>query len=164
MGQLHPEQRRTVKQPQDFDISAAAIDFFVTGGRSLDRAETFGAAQITIAPAQSSLAAGRLEARERTVVTAGHFDARFVAIANGPSRLTSVHGGPDAKIVNSAAGSPDRVSASQTVDATFPSPGGDCLDLPAGEASYTATISRPKSECRPGRSKRLTRRPMEFWF
>jgi lipopolysaccharide export system protein LptA len=104
--------------PQDFDITAPAIDFFVANGKRLDRAQTSGPPQITIVPAQNSKASAGANG-QRTVITAGRFEAKFVQTPKGSSRLASVHGAPDAKIVNSAAGVPDRVSTSQTLDATF---------------------------------------------
>jgi lipopolysaccharide export system protein LptA len=104
--------------PQDFDIAAPTIDFFVADGKRLDRAETAGPPKITITPAPNSNASAGASG-QRTVITAGRFDAKFVETPEGSSRLASVHGAPDAKIVNSAAGVPDRVSTSQTLDAAF---------------------------------------------
>ncbi len=110
--------------PQDFDITAPIIDFFVAEGSRLDHAETSGAAQITIAPSQTATVTNAKDAGQKTVVTAGRFDARFARTTDGRSRLTSMHGAPDAKIVNSTQGVPDRVSASETVDAAFLAEGG----------------------------------------
>jgi lipopolysaccharide export system protein LptA len=119
---------------QDFDISAPVIDFFVAEGKRLDRAQTSGAAQIVISPAQTSAAGA--SASGRTVVTAGRFDARFAVNPNGASRLTSVHGAPNAKIVNSAFGAPDRVSTSQTLDAGFLAEGGISSIVQQGGVVY----------------------------
>ena len=41
--------------PQNFDITAPIIDFFVIDGRRLDRAQTSGAAQIKISPAANQI-------------------------------------------------------------------------------------------------------------
>jgi lipopolysaccharide export system protein LptA len=127
--------------PQDFDITAPIIDFFVAGGRRLDHAQTSGAAQITIAPPQES---SPLNAKtsgpppaQRTVITAGRFDAKFAATPHGSSRLTSVHGAPDAKIVNLSPGLPDRVSTSQTLDATLLPEGGIASIIQQGSVAYT---------------------------
>jgi lipopolysaccharide export system protein LptA len=127
--------------PQDFDITAPIIDFFVVEGRRLDRAETSGAAQITISPAQTS---SPLSAKtsaptpaQRTVVTAGRFDAKFAATPNGSTRLTSIHGAPDAKIVTLAPGLPDRVSTSQTLDAAFFPQGGIESIVQQGSVAYS---------------------------
>ena len=112
---------------QDFDIAAPVMDFFVADGRRLDHAYTSGTAQITISPAQSQSSASPSSAGlspQRTVITAGRFDAYFAPTLDGSSRLSSMHGAPDAKIVNVAPGLPDRVSTSQTLEATFFPEGG----------------------------------------
>ena len=110
--------------PQDYDITAPVIDFFVADGRRLDHAETSGAAEITISPAQNSSPASAHASPQHTVVTARRFYAKFAATPDGSSRLSSIHGAPDAKIVNQEAGLPERVSTSQTLDATFFPQGG----------------------------------------
>jgi len=121
--------------PQDFDITAPVIDFFVAEGRRLDHAQTSGAAQIVLSPAQSaSTVSGR---PQRTVVTAGRFDAKFVATPQGSSRLTSVHGAPDAKIIDVIPNQPDRVSTSQTLDATFLPQGGIASIIQQGSVAYS---------------------------
>src|ERR1700733_923886 len=101
--------------PQNFDIAAPIIDFFVAEGRRLDRAQTSGAAQIMITPAQNSNPASAQGSASRTVITAGRFEANFAATAAGASRLTSIHGAPRAQIVSSAPGMPDRVGTSDSL-------------------------------------------------
>jgi lipopolysaccharide export system protein LptA len=127
----------TSSAPQDYEITAPTIDFFVAEGRSLDRANTSGAAQITITPAQTSNPADAKASSQRTVITAGRFDAKFAATSEGSSRLSTIHGAPDAKIVNSAPGMPDRVSTSQTLDATFLPAGGISSIVQQGSVAYT---------------------------
>jgi lipopolysaccharide export system protein LptA len=122
--------------PQDFDLAAPVIDFFVAEGRRLDHAETSGAARMTISPAQNPSAAS-VQTAPRTVITAGRFDAKFAATPDGSSRLTSIHGAPDAKIVNSAPGVPDRVSTSQTLDAAFFPQGGIASVIQQGSVAYS---------------------------
>jgi lipopolysaccharide export system protein LptA len=121
--------------PQDFDINAQVIDFFVAGGRRLTRAETSGTAQITISPAQTQAAAS--VSASRTVITAGRFDAKFDDTAEGRSRLASVHGEPNAKIVSVAPGMPDRVSRSQSLDAKFLPEGGFSTLTQLGNVVYS---------------------------
>jgi lipopolysaccharide export system protein LptA len=121
--------------PQDYDITAPMIDFFVAEGHRLDRAQTSGGARITISPAQTPSA--QRAAGQRTVITAGRFDAKFAETPEGQSRLTSVHGEPDAKIVNFAPGIPDRLSASRTLDATFLLEGGIASIIQQGSVAYT---------------------------
>jgi len=121
--------------PQDFDLTAPVVDFFVADGRRLDRAQTSGAARITISPAQSASMAS--SSTQRTVITAGRFDAKFAATPDGKSKLTSMHGAPDAKIVNLVPGLPDRISTSQTLDAAFLPDGGIASIIQQGSVDYT---------------------------
>jgi lipopolysaccharide export system protein LptA len=97
---------------QDLQLAASAVDFWLVGGDRLDRAETSGAAEIAILP--TSPGPG-----QRTQVTAGKFQAHFDQFG----QLASVHGAPDARIINSDAtnnpGQNARVSTSDTVDASF---------------------------------------------
>ena len=122
---------------QDFDLAAPVIDFFVADGRRLDHAETSGAAKITISPAENSSPASAQPSAQQTVITAGRFDAKFAATPEGSSRLTSIHGAPDAKIVNLTPGLPDRVSTSQTLDATFLPEGGMASIIQQGSVAYS---------------------------
>jgi lipopolysaccharide export system protein LptA len=126
--------------PQDLDITAPIIDFFVLEGRRLDHAETTGAAKITISPAQN---AGSVSL-QRTVITAGRFDAKFDAAENGKSRLASLHGAPNARIVNVDPGVPDRVSTSQLLNATFSPKGGIDSIIQRGTVFYTDDLPPDK--------------------
>jgi lipopolysaccharide export system protein LptA len=126
----------------DFALTASSIDFLVVDGRFLDRAVTFGPAQITIlssaAPAQSgSVPRGpQTPTPQRTIVTAGQFNAAFETV-DGSSYLTAIHGAPDARIVNQSPGQPTRVSVSETVDATFLPQGGIAAVTQQGNVAYT---------------------------
>ncbi|MGA7220792.1 MAG: LPS export ABC transporter periplasmic protein LptC [Candidatus Sulfotelmatobacter sp.] len=121
--------------PQDFDIASQVIDFFVVDGRRLNRAQTSGAAQITISLAQDSMPAST-QAAQRTVISAGRFEAKFAETSEGTSRLTSVHGAPNAKIVSIAPGMPNRISTSQTLDAAFLPEGGISSVVQKGQFVY----------------------------
>ena len=92
---------------QDVEIQASVIDFFVTDGRRLERADTSGPAQIALRPTPDT--------GQQTLVTAGKFQARFDDLG----QLVSIHGAPNARIVSKAPGQPDRVSTSNTLDASF---------------------------------------------
>ncbi len=92
---------------QTYELNAAAVDFWVAGGKQLSRAETFGPSQLrlrTVAPKGGE-----------TLISAAKFTAQFDALG----QLASVHGAPEARIVNTNAGQPDRVSTSVAVDASF---------------------------------------------
>jgi lipopolysaccharide export system protein LptA len=132
---------------QDFDLTAPAIDFIVDQGRVLKHAVTLGAAQVTITDAQPSPAstspAGSNRSGQKTVVTAGKFDADF-ATEDQRTRLSTVHGAPNARIVNSNAGQPDRVSISDSVVATFLPQGGIDSITQKGNVAYTDGQTRDK--------------------
>jgi lipopolysaccharide export system protein LptA len=96
---------------QDTELTAPAMDFTVKNGRQLQLVETAGPPQIVIA--QPAL-------HQKTVVTAAKFTFGF----SPENRLASLHGAPDAKIVTSADGQPDRVSTSQSMDVAFRPAGG----------------------------------------
>src|SRR5580700_7059146 len=139
---------------QDFALTATAVDFLVIDGRFLDRAETFGAAQITIhsapvpvstqsAAPTSSLQSMTSSAAQQTIITAGKFNAKFETVA-GSSRLSTIHGAPDARIVNQGPGQPERVSTSETVDATFLPQGGIATVTQQGKVNYADDQSPDK--------------------
>jgi lipopolysaccharide export system protein LptA len=121
--------------PQDFELTATGIDFTVAQGHVLQRAVTSGAARITIVSAPDN-ASAKQASSQRTVVTAGKFDARFSS-ANGQNHLATVHGEPDARIVNSTSGQTDRVSTSESVDAIFLPQGGIDSITQQGGVAYT---------------------------
>jgi lipopolysaccharide export system protein LptA len=122
--------------PQEYDITAPIIDFFVVEGNRLDHAVTSGAAKITITPAQNSTASSAQTSDQRTVITSGRFDAKFAATPEGSSRLTSIHGAPDAKIVNTSPGLPERVSTSKMLDVAFLPEGGISSIIQQGSVAY----------------------------
>ena len=122
--------------PQDFELTAPAIDFVVARGNTLTRAESAGLAQITIAQAQDPIATNAAPSPQQTVVTAAKFQAYF-SDRGGHNHLASVHGSPDARIVNSTPGKPDRVSTSDAVDAIFLPQGGIDSITQTGNVAYT---------------------------
>ncbi len=122
--------------PQDFVLTAPAMDFIVAQGHILQQAETSGAAQITIAQPREATSSSGEPPAQRTVVTAGKFVAQFLP-AEGRNHLTSVHGWPNARIVSSAPGEPDRVSTSDSVDAAFLPQGGIDAVTQQGNVVYS---------------------------
>ena len=133
-------------EPQDFELTAKAIDFDVADGHILERAETSGPAQITISSSpESHVGAAQASPPQRTVVTAAKFLAKF--ITDEPAKgqhasstgihLSSIYGAPDARIVSSTAGKPDRLSSSDSVEATFLPQGGIDSVTQLGSVAYT---------------------------
>ena len=111
--------------PQDVEVTAPAMDFTVKDGRQVELAETSGPPQIVITqPA----------ARQKTVVTADRFTAKFTE----KNRLALLHGEPHARIVGSVPGQPDRISTSPTLDVVFHPEGGISTITQAGGLVYTS--------------------------
>ncbi len=108
---------------QDLELTAPAMDFIVKDGRHLERAESSGPPQIVITQAG---------VHQKTVVTAGKFTFGFTE----QNRLASLHGAPEAKIVTSTTGQPDRLSTSQTLDVTFRPTGGIASITQEGGVAY----------------------------
>jgi len=124
--------------PQDFEVTAPVIDFFVVDGQRLDRAVTSGAAQIMIYPHQESQQSGPpVLPPQRTVIQARKFDAKFKPTANGGSRLSKIHGAPNAKITSVTPDEPDRISTSEMADAVFLPLGGIESVTQQGHVAYT---------------------------
>jgi lipopolysaccharide export system protein LptA len=94
--------------PQDFELTAPVIDFYLGDGRHFERAVTSGPPQMLVHPADPGTG-------QQTTVVAEKFEARFDDLG----QLASVHGAPAARIVNTTPGQPDRVSTSDMVDAAF---------------------------------------------
>ena len=131
-GGNKPAEKGLASGPQDFDLTAPVIDFTVAQGHILQHAVTSGAAQIAIAQVQG---AGSSPG-QRTVVTAGKFTAEFAA-SQGKNHLANLHGAPDARIVSSTPGQPDRVSTSESVDAVFLPQGGIDSITQQGNLAYS---------------------------
>src|SRR6267378_3205299 len=113
----------SVTDTQDLELTASAMDFTLKDGRLLQLAETNGPAQIVIA--QPSV-------HQKTVVTAGKFTFNFTS----ENRLARLHGAPDAKIVTSTTGQPDRLSISQSLDVAFRPTGGIASIVQEGGVAY----------------------------
>jgi len=111
--------------PQDLELTASAVDFFLTNGSRLEHAETVGAAQLALRPRAPATG-------PQTLVTAGKFDGHF----DESGQVSSVHGAPDARIVSQNPGQPDRVSTSTMVDATFHPGGGIASIVQQGSVAY----------------------------
>jgi lipopolysaccharide export system protein LptA len=131
-----PAQKGTGGAPQDFELTAPVIDFTVANGRLLKHAETSGAAQILITQPQAGAEKGPHPSTQKTVVTAGKFDADFAA-SDGRNMLSTIHGAPDARVVNSAPGQPERVSTSDFIEAIFLPQGGIDSITQKGRVVYT---------------------------
>ncbi len=119
-------QKTQTSAPQDIIVNAPVIDFAIGNeGKSLQSAVTSGPPKVTIVPSDGA-------AGQSTVITARKFVAKF----NDQSRFESVHGAPDARIVNSAPGEPDRVSTSAVLEVAFLPAGGIESVVQTGDVAY----------------------------
>jgi len=103
---IQPQKTTGNSVSQNLELTASMIDFFLTAGSNLTRAETIGSGQISLLSAD-----GRAETR----ATAGKLEARF----DEWGQVTAIHGAPNARIVSKNSGQPDRVSTSAMFDAQF---------------------------------------------
>jgi lipopolysaccharide export system protein LptA len=129
-----PGQSGRASAMQNFELTAPTIDFRMAEGQHLEYAETSGPPTITISSEGSS--SNQPSSTGKTVITAGRFQANF-ATESGRTYPVSLHGAPGARIVNSAPGQPDRISASQSVDAFFLPQGGIESVTQRGTVFYT---------------------------
>jgi lipopolysaccharide export system protein LptA len=126
----HQNAANASASAQDLELTAQGMDFFMADlsrakqESHLDRAETSGAAQITIRPTTGS--------GPQTLVTAAKFDAHF----DGSGQFTSLHGAPDARLVSQNPGEPDRISTSRVLDATFQPGSGIQSIVQQGSVAY----------------------------
>src|SRR3984893_16416836 len=121
----HQKPASASASAQDVEVTASVVDFVVADGRRLQRADTSGAAQIALRPVPGT--------GQQTLVTAGKFHAAFDDLG----QLASLHGAPNARIMSQTQGQPDRVSTSNTLDATFhPGSGIDSI-VQQGSVAYT---------------------------
>lgn len=110
------QQAASKKQKDSFEIASEALDLNVENNR-MNTAETSGAAKVTLVPANS-------KSGEQTVVTAGKFRADF----DERGRLKLMRGEPNARVVSSVPGQPDKVTTSRTLAVQF-APGGGVLAI-----------------------------------
>jgi lipopolysaccharide export system protein LptA len=138
LAKVHAEQQVRLQQEQpqkgsgasqNTEVTAPAMDFFVAGGHRLTSAETIGPPQISILPASGKQGL-------QTRVTADKFTAKFDSLG----QLASVHGEANARVVTTSqdkAGSNDRVSTSDSIDAFFQPGAGVTALVQQGHFKYS---------------------------
>jgi lipopolysaccharide export system protein LptA len=93
---------------QDVVLTAPIVDLFLADGQRLTSALTSGERpRIEIIPLDDA------RKGQKTVITAVKFNAKF----DDSGQISAVHGAPNARIVNSSPGQPDRISTSDIADA-----------------------------------------------
>ncbi len=108
------------------DIQAQTLTLRMKEGRSFESAETDGPAQIELT-SQDPQHAG-----ERTVVTAG----KFVADFDAKNRLSGLRGEPNAKVVASSPGQPDKTTTSRSLAVQLGPTGGITSIVQQGGFEY----------------------------
>jgi lipopolysaccharide export system protein LptA len=116
---------------QTVAMETAAMDLHFANGRVLDRAESDGAAQVTLVPrivdSFHEVANG-----ERRVLSAGRLTADFDA----RGRAKTIVGKPDAKVAFYTPGQPDRITTSRELVAKLQPSGGLTTIEQQGEFKY----------------------------
>ena len=117
------------------ELHAVALDLSVKDGRKLEKAVTSGGRAEIV----------REQAPGKTTISAGHFETVF----NDQNRPVSLYGTPDAKIVDSIPGKPDRILTSRELTAKFNDKGeivsaDQTGDFHYQESTQTASAERAK--------------------
>jgi lipopolysaccharide export system protein LptA len=117
------------------ELHAVVLDVFVKDGRRLEKAVTSGG------PAEII----REQSPGKTTISAGHFETVF----NNQNRPVSLYGTPDAKIIDTAPGKPDRILTSRELTAKFNDKGeiisaDQTGDFHYQEGTQTASAERAK--------------------
>jgi lipopolysaccharide export system protein LptA len=143
-----PQPGKADSPGQPIEVAADQLDFVLENGNELRTGDTVGKAQITILPAPGGAKAAKTAAKSQqdlglanstTVATAGKFHATF---ADG-NKIKTLHGSPDARIVASTPGEPDKTSISQNLDVTFAPDGGAEKLVQTGNFEYHEPPSKP---------------------
>jgi lipopolysaccharide export system protein LptA len=113
-------------------IKAAAAEVFVRNGKIVEKAVT------SSGPAQIVLTQGQ----EVSTISAAQFEAKFAE----QNHLQSVVGSPDARIVSTTPGQPDRVTTSHDVTATFNNKGEIVSAEQTGDFRYTEGTRTGRAE------------------
>jgi len=124
-GAAAPASALSSGGPQNVEMTAPVMDFVVKNGRLLESAVTAGPPRIVITQPAT---------KQTTVVTADRFTATFTA----NNRLSLLHGEPNAKVVGTTPGQPDRVSTSPVLDVFFQPQGGISTIIQSGGLYYVS--------------------------
>ena len=143
-----PQPGKPGSPGQPMEIAADQLNFVLDNGNELKTGDTVGKAQITIfpmaagaKPAKSAPKTGQDfgSANATTVATAGKFHATFGA----DNRMQLLHGSPDARIVSTSPGQPEKISTSQNLDLTFAPDGGAEKLVQTGDFTYHEPAPKP---------------------
>lgn len=136
---VHIKQLPGADSGDAYDIVTNAMDLVVRNGNQFEYAETAGPGQVTLMPQKA-------QAGDRTVVTADKFRADF----NERNQLKTIRGVPNARMVSSSAGQPDKVATSRNLLVQFAPGGGLTAILMDGNFHYTEAQAVRGSGAGPG--------------
>jgi lipopolysaccharide export system protein LptA len=122
---VHLVQGPSKVKKDSFALSTEAVDLKVKDGKQFEVAETSGPAQLELL--QQSSAVG-----DKTVVSAAHFRADF----DSRNHLRTLKGDPDARVVATTAGQPDKVATSRELLVQFAPGGGVSSIVQEGDFKY----------------------------
>ncbi len=143
-----PQPGKPGSPGQPMEIAADQLHFVLENGNELRTGDTVGKAQITIFPSPGGAKASKPaskpgqdlgSANSTTVATAGKFHFTF----GEANRLQTLHGSPDARIVSTSPGEPEKVSTSQNLDVAFAADGGAEKLVQTGDFQYHEPSPRP---------------------
>jgi lipopolysaccharide export system protein LptA len=143
-----PQPGKPGSPGQPMEVVADQLNFVLENGNELKTGDTVGKAQITIFPAPPGTKTAKVAPKSSqdlgspnstTVATAGKFHATFGA----DNRMQTLHGTPDARIVSTSTGEPDKVSISQNLDVTFAPDGGAEKLVQTGDFQYHEPSAKP---------------------
>ena len=123
---VHLQQLPGQNAGDAYDVVSSAMDLVVRNGNKFESATTDGPGQVTLTPPKDAQG-------DRTVVTADRFRADF----DENNRLKTIHGTPNAKMVASTAGEPDKVATSKELQVQFAPGGGLNAILMNGDFQYS---------------------------
>ena len=138
---VHLVQEPSKSRPngQSMTLNAESVDFTMSGQR---KAETNGPAQIILssagAPSSPSVGEGGV-VNTSTTATAG----RFLATFDRRGHLSTLVGSPNAKVVSSTAGQPDKMTTSTVLTLTLNPTGGLAGIVQEGDFHYTEASAKP---------------------
>jgi lipopolysaccharide export system protein LptA len=112
-----------------YDLTTNAMNIVTKEGKKFEYAETEGRGQVILTPQNGAQG-------ERTVITADRFRAEF----DQNNRLKTIHGEPNAKMISSAAGQPDKAATSRELLVSV-GPGGIREILMNGSFQYNEAAS-----------------------
>ena len=138
-------------QAQSMTLTADKVDFTVSGPR---KAETFGPAQIVMASPPGAANPSN------TIATAG----RFIGTFDTKGRLQTMVGSPNAKVVSSTPGQPDKITTSNVLTLTMNPTGGLAGIVQEGGFHYTEAAAKPGQPGSEANSAKATYDPQTEMF